>query len=762
VGSPKHRCASRLGRTTGSRSVIVAVIDDGFEETNPQLAPNLWTNPDESGVHGWNFEKDDNNPTPLAGDAHGTRMAGLIGAKGNDGVGITGVDWNVSLMNLDYNFSGSANRLAAVKFAGSHGAQVVNMSVSGDYIDQAEAEAIASYPNTLFVTAAGEEGINNQDTNPEYPCNYPNENVICVTDINEQDELEANYGETSVDIGAPGTNILTTNLGGGYYYGNGTSDATAIVSGAAALVDSAMPGHTGAWVKQRLMSTGDPDPALARTVCGCRLDVGNALANLPPEYTLEVSESGSGQGAVTSTPDRIDCDPTCSGKFDEKITVTLYAAPTAHSTFVGWTGCTAEPSHTECEVEMTEATKVGAEFAAIPQQTLEVSVAGLGTVTSSPAGISGCTEGGGTCSAGFNENSTVILSAHPQAHNRLAGWTGCAAEPSPTECEVTIGATAASVGSQFEPITHILSVDVNGSGSVGASSGTISGCTSSGGTSCSGTYDEASEVTLTATPNAHQKFKEWSGREASGCGTTTTCKVTTPDSDASVTATFEPITHTLSVDVNGSGSVTCNGATCASSYEEGTAVTLATRAEYGSAFAGWSGTNCSGMGSCVVTIEADTTITATFTQNLPLTAEEKVKAPTVAQNPPAPPEEGMVTAPTSAIVSGGKTIIELRCSGGPCNGKLRLTARVKQGKKAKNMVIGQASYKIAAGDSVTLEVKLSGPADKLIKQGNTIEVKLSGGPGLKGTLKLGGTKNHPPLHRTPEQDPGRGLRSGER
>jgi hypothetical protein len=274
-----------------------------------------------------------------------------------------------------------------------------------------------------------------------------------------------------------------------------------------------------------------------------------------PQQTLTVAKTGSGEGSVASVPAGISCPGTCSEHFNEGSTVLLLAAPAPHNKLVSWAGqcIPAEyPNYpNECAVQMSEAKSIEAEFAPIPQQNLEVSVSGAGTVASVPAGIS-CP---GTCSEHFDEASTVTLTASPAIHNEVA-WSGCSAEPSPTQCEVTMG-EARSVSATFSPILHSLAVSVVGGGSVSADHGALSGC-SAGAGSCSGPYEEGEAVTLNASPAAGWTFAGFSG----GCGGTGPCHLTI-EADTAVTANFAalpppPIIASLTL-----GALTVKGATAA-------------------------------------------------------------------------------------------------------------------------------------------------------------------------------------------------------
>ena len=206
---------------TGSSDVVVAVVDSGVTYDHPDLAPNMWSNPgeipgngiDDDGngfiddVRGWDFIGVDNDPFDL--NLHGTHVAGTIGAKGDNNQGITGVDWDVSLMALraldNYGSGSNAGITAAFNYAGDNGADVVNASLNGTGFSQAMLDSINAAPNTLFVAAAGNNATNNDTTTPRYPCNYVAPNNICVAATNSNDGLASfsNVGATSVDLAAP-------------------------------------------------------------------------------------------------------------------------------------------------------------------------------------------------------------------------------------------------------------------------------------------------------------------------------------------------------------------------------------------------------------------------------------------------------------------------------------------------------------------------------------------------------------------------------
>jgi subtilisin family serine protease len=233
-------------RTIGMPGVVLADLDTGYRFDHPDLAAVAWTNAGEAlgngldddgngyvdDVRGWDFVGPDSD-LAYAGDAdptdddvlaggHGVHTAGTMAAAGGDGVGITGVARNVRVMPLrvcswsedvgDATCPSSA-QIAAINYAGANGARVANMSLGGPTFNGPVFSALAANAGTLFVVSAGNEGDDNDATlTPTYPCNYPLANVVCVAATDQADHLASfsNVGATSVDLGAPGTETLST------------------------------------------------------------------------------------------------------------------------------------------------------------------------------------------------------------------------------------------------------------------------------------------------------------------------------------------------------------------------------------------------------------------------------------------------------------------------------------------------------------------------------------------------------------------------
>ena len=210
---------------TGSMDVVVAVVDSGVDMTHPDLAANIWTNPvetdngvDDDGngyiddVHGWDFVENDNQPIDSHG--HGTHVAGIIGAVGNNGIGSTGVCWRVSIMPLRFitaaDYGTTADAIEAIEYADDNGADVINLSWGGPDFSLALKEAIDAV-DALVVCAAGNEGGNLDDV-PLYPASYDSANILSVaaSDADDHPAWFTNYSDSLADVAAPGTDIFST------------------------------------------------------------------------------------------------------------------------------------------------------------------------------------------------------------------------------------------------------------------------------------------------------------------------------------------------------------------------------------------------------------------------------------------------------------------------------------------------------------------------------------------------------------------------
>ncbi len=280
---------------TGSCTVTVAIADTGIDTTHPDLAANLWINPSEvpgngqdddgngisDDVHGANFV--DGSGDPGDDHGHGTHVAGTIGAVGFNQTGTVGVSPRVRLMGVKFldgdGFGTTADAIAAIDYANSKGANVINASWGGGGYEQALRDAIAA-SRAVFVAASGNSGMNN-DIFPSYPADFNLSNIISVGASNSSDSLAgySNYGQGSVDLAAPGSNILST-VPGGYSSFSGTSMAAPHVSGAAALLLASNPTASPSQVRSALMSSVDVTSGISGLVAsGGRLNI-NAALNL--------------------------------------------------------------------------------------------------------------------------------------------------------------------------------------------------------------------------------------------------------------------------------------------------------------------------------------------------------------------------------------------------------------------------------------------------------------------------------------------------
>jgi hypothetical protein len=318
--------------TTGSSDIVVAVIDSGIDYMHPDLAANMWINTAEQAgtpgvdddnngyiddIYGYDFagasaaRSGDGDSDPKDSWFHGTHVAGIIGAVGNNGQGVAGVCWNVKLMALkiysdDFNVvpeTFASDAILAIQYAINNGADIINFSSGGQYNSQALKDAIeeAGDAGILFVAGAGNDYGSDNDETPVYPASYDLDNIISVmsTDPNDMMSDFSNFGATSVDIAAPGTEIVSTTptvgnmsmtvFGVSTNYdtisttSNGTSQATGYISGAAALVWSHYPALPKEVIKGLLMKTVDPVLTTPRRcLSGGRVNLYNALTLIPP------------------------------------------------------------------------------------------------------------------------------------------------------------------------------------------------------------------------------------------------------------------------------------------------------------------------------------------------------------------------------------------------------------------------------------------------------------------------------------------------
>ena len=277
-GPPDIQAPLAWSVTTGTASVAIAVIDTGIDLTHPDLAPNLWTNAGETGLdahgrdkrtngidddgdgyvddwQGWNFVAGTNNPQDDHG--HGTHVSGIVAAVGNNGTGIAGMAWGVRIMALKIlNSAGSgtdSDLATAMIYATDHGARVINLSL-GDPNPATVMEDAVNYAHGHGVTVAAAAG--NNGTQVLYPAAYPNAIAVASVDPGNGHSYFSNVGP-QVALAAPGSNIYSTCLGGGYCYLSGTSMATPHVAGTAALLAGLRQFDTPDKIRAALQNTAE-------------------------------------------------------------------------------------------------------------------------------------------------------------------------------------------------------------------------------------------------------------------------------------------------------------------------------------------------------------------------------------------------------------------------------------------------------------------------------------------------------------------------
>jgi subtilisin family serine protease len=331
---PKISADKAWDVATGTSSTIVAVLDTGIDYLHPDLVANMWKNPNEiegdgkdNDNNGWvddiyGVNTIDGNGNPMDDEGHGTMCAGLIAAVGNNAVGISGVNWTAKVMAVKiFDAAGSTSLTAEIagiqyvinqKIAGQN-VVAANCSYGGYAFVQQEFDALnqLSQAGVLVVAAAGNDS-NNNDTFPAYPASYTIPGLISVAASNTGDSLTgfSNYGVVSVDLAAPGENVLSTRSSladplnyvpykgdTNYTVNSGTSFAAPLVAGAAGLLKSVKPSASIQQVKDAILGGVDKVPSLAGEVLtGGRLNVANAvtLINSTPGST-PVASIKSGQ-----------------------------------------------------------------------------------------------------------------------------------------------------------------------------------------------------------------------------------------------------------------------------------------------------------------------------------------------------------------------------------------------------------------------------------------------------------------------------------
>jgi subtilisin family serine protease len=295
--------------TIGSGNLVVATLDTGVDYTHPDLSANIWRNTadcntngiddDDNGYvddcHGIDTANDDSDPRD--DHTHGTHVAGTIGAVGNNGVGVVGVNWNVKIMACKFfDASGSATTEGAiecleyVKMMKERGVNVVATSNSwgGGEFSQSlyEAVDVQRQNGILFIAGAGNGNFfgigQNNDTVPFYPCSFYLPNIICVaaTASNDSKASFSNYGRRSVHLGAPGVSILSTLPGNSYGSQSGTSMATPHVSGLAALLKAQDVNRDWRAIKNLILTGGNTISSMSNTISGKRINANGSILGM--------------------------------------------------------------------------------------------------------------------------------------------------------------------------------------------------------------------------------------------------------------------------------------------------------------------------------------------------------------------------------------------------------------------------------------------------------------------------------------------------
>ncbi|MEL7083369.1 MAG: S8 family serine peptidase [Cyanobacteria bacterium J06597_1] len=287
---------------TGTQKILIGVIDSGVDYNHPDLKDNLWINPgeiadngkDDDGngyvddVYGYDFANNDGDPFDDDSEGHGTHVTGTIAARGNNAAGVTGVNWNAriaSIKFLDENGVGTTfNAIKAIEYASAIGVDLSNHSWEEGGFAPALRDAIATAgkQGQLTIASAGNTA-SDTDRDPAYPSSYNLDSVISVAATNDRDELAgfSNFGAQSVDLAAPGVDILSTLPGNSYGLLSGTSMAAPHVTGVVSLLLAEFPDLSPAEIKQILLNSVDPIPELAdKTVSGGRLNAYKALLGL--------------------------------------------------------------------------------------------------------------------------------------------------------------------------------------------------------------------------------------------------------------------------------------------------------------------------------------------------------------------------------------------------------------------------------------------------------------------------------------------------
>ena len=532
--------------STGGKGVIVGVIDSGVDYNHEDLKANMWINPDEipnnnkdddgngykDDYHGINAIK--NSGDPMDDDGHGSHVSGTTAGVGNNGKGVVGVCWIAKIMALkflDARGGGSiSDEIKCIEYAIEKKADVLNGSFGDYFTSNAERRALekARDAGILCIFAAGNDGTNN-DKKPHYPSSYNYKNIISVAATDRKDKLASwsNYGPTSVDVGAPGVTIRSSIPNNKYTSWSGTSMASPQVAGLAALIKAYDSSLGWQQIKDLILNRGDQNSSCeGKVLSGKRINAFNCLDSIQSSTISGhvKTENGKGLSGVTLTFSNAGKELSGVSEYfssDGNSVITDAEGFYSNTVSRGWTGkvtpskakygfTPTSRSYSNVTSSLTNqdyTASVGA------QRTLTI-VAGNGGTTDPPPGT-----------YTYDHGTEVTIRALPDANHRFMDWSGNA---SGSDNPIAV------IMDSFKFVTanfirqYSLTLTSGTGGTTDPSPGTY-------------VYDEGSVVSITAMPDTHYRFQNWSG---DGSGSSITLSITM-NSDKSIDADFIRIIYAV-------------------------------------------------------------------------------------------------------------------------------------------------------------------------------------------------------------------------